>query len=218
MRDTCGTYAAPAAPLRRLRHICDTCAAYATPAASMRHLRHRCDTCGTYATSAAPLRPLRCICDLCTIYATSAAPMRQLSHRCDTCGTYVTSATPVRHMRHICNTVRASFFLAKARVYITGVCLGRPQGAAFGKRPLLGEIVLARRQFFVLSQETYESAICQSSPPHPLFRPRIRTPWRASKNRRGFGHGESSSLLALYLHASTVGALTRAQLSATYPR
>ena len=55
------------------------------------------------------------------------------------------------------------FFSAKSRVYITGVFLGRPQGAAFGKRPLLGELFFgAPPDFFVLGPETYESVVCQS--------------------------------------------------------
>ena len=52
-----------------------------------------------------------------------------------------------------------------ARLY-TGVCLDRPQGAVFGKRPLLGDVFGAPPGFFVLGPETYDSAICQSLDHH----------------------------------------------------
>ena len=99
----------------------------------MPHPRHLFDTCGTDATPAPSMRHLRHLFDTCGLRR-DAPPLRDVLRRCGA-------------SMGICSA-RARFFCAKSRVYYTGVFLGRPQGAAFGKRPLLGEYFLARRQVF----------------------------------------------------------------------
>ena len=133
------TYATPALSMRQLRHLCATCGSYATPAAPTRHLRHLCDTCGTYARFATPLR--------------GAARCATMQRRSDAAQRGVTRCSGATRVSLATCSARANIvFRETARLY-TGVFLGRPQGAAFGKRPLLGEFLFGAPPDFLPSAQ-----------------------------------------------------------------
>ena len=142
------TYATPAAPVRQLRHLYATCDSYATLAAPTRHLRHLCDTCGTHATL---LTPLRAAARCGTTQRRSGAVRRGV--------TGCSGATPVRLA--ICSDRANIFSHETARLY-TGVFLGRPQGAAFGKRPLLGEIFFGAPPVLLSSAQRHTNQLSVS--------------------------------------------------------
>ena len=163
--DACGTDEKYSTPIRHLRLLYDT---YATPAASMRQLRHLCATCGSYATPAAPTRHLRHLCDTCGTHATFATPLRAaarcatVQRRSDAARRGVTRCSGATRVRLAICSARANIFFAKPRVYIRAFSSAALRGRPSENARCWGNFCLARRPFFVLGPETYDSAICQS--------------------------------------------------------